>query len=180
MQDRSINLWQLINHTPKGLRQRNDKTIKIAFDHANCIALSPDCAHVAATLDSARTLSIICCATDAVVAATPHQHAVGTSIVAMQWSANGAAIVTCGDTFFNVFAVAPPPSFQLSLLKKVPIQQMGNFSLSISPDSRFVTVGTGVSMGLSVFELQYRQARGGGTGAQLLLLLLLLLCACTT
>ncbi len=166
-------MWHLINHTPKGLRQRNDKTIKIAFDHANCIALSPDCSHVAATLDSARSLSIICCATDAVAAAVPHQHPVGSSIVAMKWSANAAAIVTCGDTFFNVFAVAPSPSFHLSLLKKVPIQQMGNFSLAISPDSRFVSVGTGVSMGLSVFEMQYRQAGGG-----LLLLLMLLLPVC--
>jgi hypothetical protein len=37
---------------------------------------------------------------------------------------------------------------------------MGIFSLAVSPDSRFVTVGTGVSMGLSVFELQYRSSRG--------------------
>jgi hypothetical protein len=82
---------------------------------------------------------------------------VGTSVVAMHWTANAAAIVTCGDSFFNVFAVSAPPSIQLSLLKKVSIQQMGNFSLAVSPDSRFVTVGTGVSMGLSVFELLYRQ-----------------------
>ena len=77
----------------------------------------------------------------------------------MRWTNNAAAIVTCGDTFFNVFSVSPAPSFQLSMLKKVVIQQMGNFSLAVSPDSRFVTVGTGVSMGLSVFELQYRQAK---------------------
>ena len=81
----------------------------------------------------------------------------GTSVVAMHWTANAAAIVTCGDSFFNVFAVSAPPSMQLSLLKKVSVQQMGNFSLAVSPDSRFVTVGTGVSMGLSVFELLYRQ-----------------------
>lgn len=81
----------------------------------------------------------------------------GTSVVAMRWTANAAAIVTCGDSFFNVFAVSAPPSIHLSLLKKVSIQQMGNFSLAVSPDSRFVTVGTGVSMGLSVFELLYRQ-----------------------
>ncbi len=97
----------------------------------------------------------------------------GTTVVAMRWTANAAAIVTCGDTFFNVFSVSPNPSFQLSLLKKVSIQQMGNYSLAVSPDSRFVTVGTGVSMGLSVFELQYRQA-GVLQGALLLLLLLLL------
>jgi hypothetical protein len=138
------------------LRQRNDRTIKIAYDHANCIALSPDCSHIAATLDTARDLSIISCATDAVVARTPHQHPVGTSVLAMHWTANAAAIVTCGDSFFNVFSVSAPPCMQLSLLKKVSIQQMGNFSLAVSPDSRFVTVGTGVSMGLIVFELQYR------------------------
>jgi hypothetical protein len=158
LQDRTINLWQLINYTPKGLRQRNDRTIKIAYDHANCIALSPDCSHIAATLDAARDLSILSCATDAVISRTPHQHPVGSSVVAMHWTANAAAIVTCGDSFFNVFALSAPPSIQLSLLKKVSIQQMGNFSLAVSPDSRFVTVGTGVSMGLSVFELLYRQA----------------------
>ena len=157
-QDRNIYLWQLINYSSKGLRQRNDKFIKIAFDHATCIALSPDSSHIAAMLDKARDLAIICCDTSAVVARTPHQHPVGTTIVSMKWTSNAAAIVTCGDSFFNVFAVSPHPSFQLSLLKKVSIQQMGNFSLAVSPDSRFVTVGTGVSMGLSVFELQYRRA----------------------
>ena len=156
LQDRTINLWQLINYSPKGLRQRNDRTIKIAYDHASCIALSPDCLHIAAALDSARDLGILCCESGAAVARTPHQHPVGTSIVSMKWTSNAAAIVTCGDTFFNVFAVTP--SLQLSLLKKVSIQQMGNFSLAVSPDSRFVSVGTGVSMGLSVFELLYRRA----------------------
>jgi hypothetical protein len=155
-QDRTVTLWQLISQSPKGLRQRNNRSIKIAYDHANCITLAPDSSHIAVTLDHARDLSIICCATDCVVARTPHQHPTGTAVLSMRWTANSAAIITCGSSFFNVFSVGPSPSFQLSLLKTVTVKQMGVYSLAVCPDSRFVTVGTGVSMGLSVFELQYR------------------------